>query len=81
MRAHVCVCVWDVIICKTTLKIRSICIQDLFWRDKGVACISELESYVEGKLAAVWATVVRQGSSELREKKEAPGPAEIGSWG
>jgi len=66
---------WDVIICKTTLKIQRMCIQDLFLLDKGVACISELESYAEGNLAAVWATCVRQVSSKLPEKKEAPGPA------
>jgi len=71
VREHACMhtCVWDVIICKTTLKIQIMCIQDLLLPDKGVACISELESYVEGNLAAVWATCVRQVASELPEKK------------
>jgi len=57
MRAHVCM--WDVIICKTTLKIQSMCIQDLFLPDKGVVRISELQSYAEGNVAAVRVTCMR----------------------
>jgi hypothetical protein len=59
----------------------NLCIQDLFLLDKGVVCISELESYAEDSLSAIWDTCVRQVSSDLPEQKEAPGPAEIGSWG
>ena len=45
------------------------CIQDLFLPDKGVACISELESYAERNLAAVWATCVRQVSGDPEKKR------------
>jgi hypothetical protein len=65
------------------------CIQDLFLLDKGVACISELESYAEGNLAAVWAICVRQVSSELPRKKRhlvrqklgVRADVTIGNWG
>jgi hypothetical protein len=51
--AHARSCVCDAIICKETLKIQIMCIQDLFLPDKGVACISELESYAGGNVAAI----------------------------
>jgi hypothetical protein len=51
------------------LKIQITCIQDLFLPDKGVACISELENYAEGFVSVIWATCLRQVSSELAGKK------------
>ena len=47
----------------------NLCIQDLFLADKGVVGISELGSYADGNLSAIWATCVRPVSSNLPEKK------------
>lgn len=79
--ARIYVRLWGVVICKTTLEIQICAYKIYVCRTKGVTCISKLESYADSNLAALWATCVRQVSSELLEIKGQPGPAEIGSWG